>query len=340
MRWQQRIAAGTAFGACPLCRIAGNSAARSAALSACNLDITCLEELRQLPCISGQDLKEYRDFLCVSQGEVQRIVTLQTSGSAGPPKRLAFSEQDLARTRDFFSIGMSQLVQPGDRLLVLLPGAQCPDGVADLLRQALTKADVAVFSGAADLSTLYDELLRRQPHCLVAAPYQLAYLLTKARTAPDFLAALHSVRGILSSGDILDTTLRTALETTLSCCVLDHYGMTESCFGGGVECPAHDGYHLRELDLLFEILKPNTNIPVADGETGELVLTTLHREAMPLIRYRTGDAACWLPGPCACGSPLRRLAPLQGRYCLEQGSPVLRHIPKGGFHARTASPAL
>lgn len=96
------------------------------------------------------------------------------------------------------------------------------------------------------------------------------------------------------------------------------------------------GYHLRELDLFLEILDPVTGLPVPDGETGEIVLTTLHREAMPLIRYRTGDAAAWLPGPCPCGSPLRRLAPLRGRYVNENGAPALRLVRKGGFYARTA----
>ena len=70
--------------------------------------------------------------------------------------------------------------------------------------------------------------------------------------------------------------------------LLEGYGMTETCFGGGVQCMARNGYHLRELDLFLEILDPVSGEPVPDGETGEIVLTTLNREAMPLIRYRTG----------------------------------------------------
>ena len=79
--------------------------------------------MRGLPFTTADDLARWEDFLCVSRGEVQRMVTLRTSGTTGSPKRLAFTEADLARTVDFFRVGMSQLVQPGQKLAVLLPGA-------------------------------------------------------------------------------------------------------------------------------------------------------------------------------------------------------------------------
>ena len=97
------------------------------------------------------------------------------------------------------------------------------------------------------------------------------------------------------------------------CPVFEHYGMTEMGLGGGVQCSAHKGYHLREADLLFEIIDPRTGQPVPDGETGEVVFTTLTRKAMPLIRYRTGDLARFIPGPCPCGTLLKRLDRIQGR---------------------------
>ena len=80
-----------------------------------------------------------------------------------------------------------------------------------------------------------------------------------------------------------------------------------------MECRARNGYHLREADLFFEVVDPVSGSPVPDGTPGEVVFTTLTRRAMPLIRYRTGDVAAMLPGPCACGSPLRRLSRIAGR---------------------------
>ena len=89
--------------------------------------------------------------------------------------------------------------------------------------------------------------------------------------------------------------------------------MTEMGLGGGVDCAAHMGYHLREADLYFEIIDPTTGEPLPDGETGEIVFTTLHRTAMPLIRYRTGDLSRFLPGPCGCGTILKRLDRVRDR---------------------------
>lgn len=311
------------------------------ALAGCNLDIDTAADLARLPFTTPEDLHDYREFLCVPQGDVQRIVTLQTSGSTNAPKRIAFSEGDLARTASFFAAGMAQLVHEGQRLMVLLPGAQCPDGVTDLLRQALTPSGVDVVAGhpEATAETLRDDLSRWRPQCLVAAPHQLAALLDASRD-DDFRRLASCVKGIQSSGDILDLSVRDDLEEALDCVVLDHYGMTETCFGGGVQCMAKNGYHLRELDLFLEILDPVSGKPVPEGETGEIILTTLNREAMPLIRYRTGDAAAWLPGPCPCGSPMRRLSPLKGRYVRIDGAPVLRLVRKGGFYARTAASSV
>jgi phenylacetate-coenzyme A ligase PaaK-like adenylate-forming protein len=122
------------------------------------------------------------------------------------------------------------------------------------------------------------------------------------------------LRAVLSSGEPLSPDLRRTVETRFGCAVFDHYGLTETGFGGGVECAAHAGYHLREADLYVEICCPATSAPLPEGEPGEIVVTTLFRQAMPLVRYRTGDAAAMLPGPCPCGGPLRRLGPVAGRY--------------------------
>jgi len=80
-----------------------------------------------------------------------------------------------------------------------------------------------------------------------------------------------------------------------------------------MQCPAQEGLHLREDHYLAEIIDPDTLEPLPDGEEGELVLTTLTREAMPLLRYRTRDITRILPGPCPCGDQHRRIAPILGR---------------------------
>jgi phenylacetate-coenzyme A ligase PaaK-like adenylate-forming protein len=89
--------------------------------------------------------------------------------------------------------------------------------------------------------------------------------------------------------------------------------MTEMGLGGAVACAALDGYHIREADLLVEILDPATGKPVPDGSVGEVVFTTLTRKGMPLIRYRTGDLAAFATGICACGTMLKTLSAVRGR---------------------------
>ncbi|MCQ4861842.1 AMP-binding protein [Desulfovibrio desulfuricans] len=303
----------------------------AARLRECKLDITSVGDLERLPFTTAEDLRNWGDFLCVSQGDVQRMVTLHTSGTTGQPKRLAFTDADLARTRDFFAVGMSQLVGAGQRLAVLLPGAERPDGVADLLRQALGAAGVDVLAPPPEVhatpspdadpcaepgKALAQWLEQAKPHCLVAAPAQLALLLKHfPHRGPQGLA------GILTSAEPLDDALGLALRRAWQCEILDHYGLTETAYGCAVECPAHQGFHVRELDVLIEIVDISGRKILAPGEEGEVVITTLQRHAMPLVRYRTGDVACLLPAPCACGSPLRRLGPVRGRIERKSGQP-------------------
>jgi len=92
------------------------------------------------------------------------------------------------------------------------------------------------------------------------------------------------------------------------------YGISEM-MGPGVafECPEQNGLHIWEDYFIVEIIDPVTLKPVPDGQLGELVLTTINREGMPLLRYRTRDLTRILPGECACGRHHKRLARLQGR---------------------------
>jgi phenylacetate-CoA ligase len=83
--------------------------------------------------------------------------------------------------------------------------------------------------------------------------------------------------------------------------------------GVAFECPAQKGMHIWEDSYIPEILDPQTLEPVADGEVGELVITTLTRQGMPLIRYRTRDLTRFIPGECSCGRAHRRIDRILGR---------------------------
>jgi len=285
-------------------------------------------DLAQLPRLTTADLSA-PGLLTLSQDDVARVVSLPTSGSSGPPKRLHFSEADLARTIEFFTVGMSTLAGPGDGVLVLLPGRR-EWGVADLLARALPNIGArAVAAPEGWTPEMMPGILKgKGASILVAAPSQLARLLNAPREA------FQSLRAILSSGEPLPGSLCSQIQADWNCEIFDHWGMTETGYGGGVECAAHNGYHLREADLLVEVADPATGAPLSSGATGEILVTTLGARAMPLVRYRTGDAAQWLPGPCCCGSPLRRLGGVLGRIAAD-GS--ITQPQKGGGTACTTS---
>lgn len=107
---------------------------------------------------------------------------------------------------------------------------------------------------------------------------------------------------------------RKRVEEAFGVKAFNSYGLSEM-YGPGVafECPEQNGLHIWEDSYFVEVINPNTLEPVADGEEGELVLTTLTREAMPLIRYRTRDLTSITSEPCPCGRTHRRIARIKGR---------------------------
>lgn len=326
----------------------GNATFYARHLARVPLPLASLEQLAGVPFIGAEEVRNWGGLCCVSQSDVERMLTARTSGTTGPPKRLAFSRADLERTAAFFRIGMRQLLSPGQRLAVLLPGGDKPFGVADLLARALTPAGEAdgTSLGGAACRALPDTLAKQlmdaslpvsgpeagryledcaawlrnyAPHVLVTEPTQLRKLLSvfDKGAPPD-------VRGVLSSGDMLDDGLQAQLRGTWGCQLVNHYGLSECGFGGAVECLHNDGKHIRALDLYVEIVDPVTGAPLPPETPGEIVITTLRSEAMPLVRYRTGDVGSLLTRPCACGSPLPRLGEILGR--LDRSGPVPRIV--------------
>ena len=275
-------------------------------------DITALDDVARLPFTTADDVRrEGMRLLCVSPGEVARIVTLPTSGTTGEPKRIHFSAADQELTIDFFHHGMSVLAGPGDRVLILLPGER-PGSVGELLARGLDRlgATPLPYGPVRDVDDALDTLQREQASVVVGIPVQVLALARRGVARGRSLR----LRSVLLSTDHLPRAIASALEWAWHCRVFDHYGTTETGLGGGVECEAHAGLHLREADLLFEVVDPHGGAPLPPGREGEVVFTTLTREAMPLIRYRTGDIGRFAVDPCPCGSSLRLLAGVRGRF--------------------------
>ena len=276
-----------------------------------------LQDVARYPFTTAADLAAHGPrMVCVSQDDVTRVVTIQeqqekqeqpehlaaldTSGTTGTPKRLWFTGSDQELTIDFFRAGMSTFTDPGDRVLVLLP-CERPGGVGDLLATALERLGARPIRHGVvqDVDATLALLHEHRPDVAVGIPAQVLAL---ARRGPGL-----RLKAVLLSTDHVPLSLTRTVEQAWGCRVFNHYGMTETGLGGGVECEARRGYHLREADLYVEIVEPDGALPVPDGEPGEVVVTTLTRTGMPLIRYRTGDLSRFIPGPCPCGSTLRAL---------------------------------
>jgi phenylacetate-coenzyme A ligase PaaK-like adenylate-forming protein len=271
-----------------------------------------LNELPRLPFTNPDDIRDNpMRFLCVSQDRVSRIVTLQTSGTTRTPKRLFFTEADLELTIDFFRHGMSTLVVPGQKVLILLPGS-LPGSVGDLLFKALARMNVTgiIHGPVEDPKAALDRVVENDVDCLVGIPVQV---LSLARHEKGMALGNGRIKSVLLSTDHVPNAVVSEIRAVWGCDVFQHYGMTEMGLGGGVQCRAFEGYHLREADLYFEIIDPDTGETVSGGQWGEVVFTTLTRKGMPLIRYRTGDRARFITNPCPCGSQLRRMGHVSGR---------------------------
>jgi phenylacetate-coenzyme A ligase PaaK-like adenylate-forming protein len=273
---------------------------------------TSWTELAGLPFTTPADIRDNnRGLLCVSAGEIERIVTLQSSCTTAPSKRLHFTADDLELTIDFFQQGMSALVQPGQKVLILMPG-ELPGSVGDLLVKGLARSGVTgiIHGLVKDSEATLREIETREIDCLVGLPVQLLGLARHPATA---LLSPNRIKSTLVSADYASAALVNALKKSWGAPVFDHYGMTEMGLGGGVECGYCCGYHLREADLYVEIIDPIGAEQLPAGETGEVVFSTLTRRGMPLIRYRTGDLARFLEAPCPCGAVLRRMERIHSR---------------------------
>jgi phenylacetate-CoA ligase len=268
--------------------------------------IQCLDDLVQWPLTSADDLrKDPLAFLCVSQSDVERVVTLPSRSPQDSAKRLFFSAADLELAVDFFHHGFAAAVAPGQRMLIMMP-CRSPHSVGDLLSRGLTRLSVLAVAHGPMQSPggVVEATLQNRIDCLVGVPSEMAAL-SRYPGREDIPAG--QIKSIWLGTQNTRRSVADDIGRAWGCRVFQHYGAAEMCPGGGVQCGVRDGFHLREADLYIEIVDPDTAKPVADGTCGEVVVTTLTREAMPLVRYRTGHRAAIMTAPCPCGTVLRRL---------------------------------
>ena len=230
-----------------------------------------LAEYATFPLLTPNNLALHStELLCCSPSRVRRIVSLETSGTSGARKRIFFTERDLDATVDFFHHGMQAVCNGANRVGILMPGAN-PDGLCDLLSRGIRRFGGVplVYGAIRDTDDCARWCRENNVETLVGIPSQVRRLALQYPKLP--------IQNVLLSSDYVSPALVQTVSRCWNARVLNHYGMTESGYGLAVQT-APNGPMILRPDALLETLPD-----------GELVLTTLDREAMPMLRYRTGD---------------------------------------------------
>ncbi|HEY5041660.1 MAG TPA: AMP-binding protein [Verrucomicrobiae bacterium] len=272
--------------------------------------------LEDLPTIDKKVLSERNlDFLCVPRRQIAEIVT--TSGTTGKPLLWMLTETDVKRlaVNEKISFECAGLT-PRDTVLVAVSLDRC--FIAGLAYwQGLRELGCAVVRVGASSSMLVLEMIERiQPTAIVAVPSFLRVIAEKARETKFNLKNCSVTRAVCIGEPIRDSSFALnasgrVIEKAWGAKVFSTYGVTELA-NSLCECDAGRGGHLHDEQLHLEILDDAGNI-LPDGEVGEAVATTFGVEAMPLIRYRTGDCAAIFSAKCRCGRRTPRLGPIVGR---------------------------
>ena len=285
--------------------------------AACGLrpeDIRTLDDVRKLPFTTKQDLRDNYPF-GLSAVPLEEVVRLHSSsGTTGTPTVILHTQHDLdewanAVARCLYMVGLRK---------------------GDIFQNS---SGYGMFTGGLGFQYGAERLgMLTVPAAAGNTKRQIKFITDFGTTAlhaiPSYAGRLYEVMEEMGIDPRRDTRLRTLIigaephsdeqrrriEQMLGVKAYNSFGMSEMC-GPGVafECPEQNGLHIWEDYYIVEIGDPQTLEPVPDGEVGELVLTTINREAMPLLRYRTRDLTRILPGECPCGRHHKRLDRMKGR---------------------------
>ena len=278
--------------------------------------ITCLEDLKQIPPTTKADIQKYNDdFICVPKEQLIDYVT--TSGTLGDPVTFALTDKDLERLayNEALSFACSGVRSNHVLQLMTTIDRRFMAGLAYFLgARKLGAGIVRVGAGVPELQ--WDSILKFKPDYLIAVPSFLLKLIDYAKANAIDLSSV-SVKGAICIGepvrheDFSLNTLSQKITDQWPIQLYSTYASTEmnTAFA---ECEAQQGGHLHPELIIAELLDENDE-EVSSGEIGELVITTLGVEGMPLVRFKTGDMVRAHKEPCSCGRNTLRLGPVVGR---------------------------
>jgi phenylacetate-CoA ligase len=270
-------------------------------------DIRALEDIRRLPFTVKTDLRDTYPFGLFARpmGEIVRVHA--SSGTTGKPIVVAYTQEDVnvwsnAMVRAFASCGIhsGDIIQNAYGYGLFTGGLGAHYGA-----EALGATVIPISGGNTDRQIMVMKDFKVSAIC--CTPSYFLHLIERANELGVDMHDLPLRAGIFGAEPWTDA-MRLRIEADSGIKAYDIYGLSEIVGPGvGIECSAQHGLHIFEDYFYPEIIDPVTCEPLSDGQEGELVLTTLCKKAMPMIRYRTRDITTILAEPCSCGRTIRRI---------------------------------
>ena len=277
-------------------------------------EVESLEDLAKAPFTTKQDLRDNYPygFFAVPLSEVKEIH--MSSGTTGIATVGGYTDRDLEIWGDCFARGVEFANGGPDDVMHVCYGYGLFTGGLGAHYGGIAAGCTTIPMSAGNTERQIRVLREMGSTILCCTP---SYAMHIADTAiamgldpkKDF-----KLRAGIHGAEAFSDNFRADLEKKLDFKVLDVYGLTETMGPGvAIECWEQNGLHLAEDHFFAEIIDPDTGEVLPDGEWGELVITTIDREATPVVRYRTRDITRIIPGECACGRTHRRIDRLHGR---------------------------
>ena len=277
-------------------------------------DIKSLDDLKRIPFTTKQDLRDTYPFGIASEPLEHCVRLHSSSGTTGNPTVILHTQKDLdewanAVARCLWMVGLrpSDVFQNSSGYGMFTGGLGFQYGAE---RLGMLTVPAAAGNTKRQIKFITD-FGTTAVHAIPSYATRLFEVMQDMGIDPRKDTRLHT---LIIGAEPHSEEQRQRIEEMLGVKAYNSFGMSEMC-GPGVafECKEQNGLHIWEDYYIVEIVNPETLEPVPEGEIGELVLTTINREAMPLLRYRTRDLTRILPGDCPCGRHHKRLDRMKGR---------------------------
>ncbi len=276
-------------------------------------DIQSLEDVKYLPFTTKEDLRENYPVGLLTKPVAEMVRLHVSSGTTGTPTAILYTRKDLDIWADLMARCMYMVgIRPWD-VFQNMSGYGLFTGGLGIHAGAERLGCLTIPAGAGNSKRqikILQDFRVTVVHIIPSYALHLSTIFEEIGVDP---ASLH-LKIMLIGAEPHSEETRRRIEEIYGVKAYNSYGLSEMN-GPGVafECKEQNGMHLWEDAYLMEVVDPDSLQPLGEGEMGELVLTTLTREGMPLIRYRTKDLTCVLPGECRCGRKHRRIDRIAGR---------------------------